>query len=125
MRKEDLYVLRAHLVDEDGEGQRAVDLEVVRRNGVVQLLLEFLAVHCMVHYYQNGQEEDEAFAAVLAGPRAVVEPGSGWQPSHELLFGLRQEAQAGPSVVVPEASQRRGPGFDSTPNAEQPDDEYL
>ena len=37
---------------------------------------------------------------------------------------LRQEAQAGLSVVVPEASQRQGQGFDSTPTVEQPDIAY-
>lgn len=37
---------------------------------------------------------------------------------------LQQEAQAELFVVVPEASQRQGQGFDWTPTAENPHDEY-
>lgn len=77
VRKEDLYVRLAHPVDGDGEGQKAVDLAAVLQNGVVQLLVESLVVHCTVHHSQDDQVEDGAFAAAKAGPGAVVEPGFG------------------------------------------------
>ena len=70
-----LSVLLAHLVDEDGEDLKVVDLGVVLQNGVVRLLVASLADHCRVHHYQNEQGEDGAFAAAKAGPGVVVEPG--------------------------------------------------